>query len=180
MYSDFPVFEFGNYRLREIDVVRDAQRFLDYIGHEEVSSFIGASSVPQNIEEAFSELQYWAGLFKTGRSYYWAVANEADEIIGTLGFNNISNQHSRAEISYDLDKNYWGKGIMINSVFKIIEFAFQQLGVVRIQATVGTHNLRSIKLLESLSFKQEGTLAKYERLKGKYHDFYMYAIVRDV
>ncbi|MDX1924448.1 MAG: GNAT family protein, partial [Rickettsiaceae bacterium] len=92
--------------------------------------------------------------------------------------NNISSQHCRGEISYDLDKNYWGKGIMINAVFKIVEFAFGKLNLVRIQATVGKHNPRSIKLLENLNFKKEGELACYEKLKGKHYDFYMYAITR--
>lgn len=178
MFEHFPIFTFGEYKVRQIDPKKDAKDFLNYINQEEVSDFIGADSVPKNIDEAYKELSYWASLYLLRRSYYWAIANQDDQIIGTVGFNAISIQHERAELSYDLDKAYWGKGIMTNALFKIIEFAFLNLGIVRIQATVGQHNLRSIKLLESLNFIKEGELAKYEKLKGKHYDFYMYAITR--
>jgi ribosomal-protein-alanine N-acetyltransferase len=180
MFDEFPIFQFGEYRVRQIDAARDAQRFFDYVTKDEVSNFIGSDSIPQNVDQAYRELNYWGSLFAMGRSYYWAISNKNDEIIGTAGFNNISRQHQRGEISYDLDKNYWGNGIMTNAIFQIIEYSFQKLELVRIQATVGKHNPRSIKLLESLNFKKEGELAKYEKLKGKHYDFYMYAVTRNV
>lgn len=180
MFSEFPVFYFGEYKVRQINPQRDAELFYQYINQKEVSDFIGADSVPKTVEGAYRELSYWASLYSIGRSYYWAIANEKDEIIGTAGFNTISLQHLRAELSYDLNKEYWGKGIMTNTLFKIMEFALSKLDLVRIQATVGQHNIRSIKLLESLNFKKEGELAKYERLKGKHYDFFMYAITRNI
>ena len=180
MFTEFPRFEFGQYAMREINPAKDAELFFKYINQKEVSDFIGADSVPATIDGALRELNYWASLYTLGRSYFWAVVNEKDEIIGTAGFNNISRQHLRGEISYDLDKNYWGSGIMTNAIFNIVKFSFETLGLVRIQATVGQHNPRSIKLLENLGFKKEGELAKYERLKGKHYDFYMYAITRNV
>ncbi len=180
MYREFPQFDFGSFKLRQINAAKDAASFLNYIKKDEVSDFIGEDSVPKNIDQAFRELSYWGSLFPMGRSFYWAIANEKDEIIGTVGYNNISMQHLRAELSYDLNRDYWGSGIMTNSIFKIIEFSFQKLDLVRIQATVGQHNTRSIKLLETLSFKREGELSKFEKLKGKHYDFYMYATTRNV
>ena len=180
MFTEFPTFKFGNYALREINAVQDAELFYKYILQEEVSDFIGADSIPNNVNHAQRELAYWGSLFSLGRSYYWAIANELNQIIGTAGFNNISRQHLRGEISYDLDKNYWGRGIMTNAVYNIVEHAFNKMGLVRIQATVGQHNPRSIKTLENLGFKKEGELVNYERLKGKHHDFFMYAVTRNV
>ncbi len=180
MFIEFPSFKFGDYALRSINPEKDAERFLKYINQEEVSDFIGEDSVPKSYDAALNELKYWSSLFLYQRSYYWSVVDGNDEIIGTAGFNNISRQHLRGELSYDLDKNYWGKGIMTNAIFHIIEFSFKKMGLVRIQATVGQHNLRSLKLLENLGFKREGELSKYEKLKGKHYDFYMYAITRNV
>jgi len=180
MFSHFPTFKFGDYTVRAINAQKDALGFFNYVNKDEVSSFIGEDSVPETVDKAYQELNYWGSLFSLGRSYYWTIANEKDEIVGTVGFNNISRQHLRGELSYDLDPKYWGKGIMTNAVFLILEFALQKMGLVRIQATVGQHNPRSIKLLESLNFKKEGELAKYEKLQGKHYDFYMYAVTRNV
>lgn len=180
MFDEFPIFNFEHYSLREIDPIKDAELFLKYINHPEVSSFIGEESVPKSIEQAYEELSYWANLFITKRSYYWAIANIQNEIIGTIGFNIINRQHLRAELSYDLDRNYWGNGIISNSIAVLVDFVFSKLKIVRVQATVGHHNTRSIKLLETLGFTQEGTLAKYKMLKGRHYDFYMYAVTQDV
>ncbi len=180
MFSNFPIFKFGSYSMREINPTKDAELFYKYINQDEVSDFIGADSVPTSVEAAYRELAYWSSLFSLRRSYYWTIANGKDEIIGTAGYNNISVQHLRGEISYDLDKNYWGNGIMTNALFNMLEHAFKEMGLVRIQATVGQHNPRSIKVLESLGFKKEGELSKYEKLKGKHYDFFMYAITRNV
>ncbi len=176
MFEEFPVFSLGEYRLREIDPKIDADLFYKYVTQDEVCSFIGQDSVPKTTQQAYIELQYWSNLFYYKRSYYWALSNARNEIIGTAGFNNISIQHERAELSYDLNKDYWGNGLMTNSLVKILDFAFNSLNIVRIQATVGQHNTRSIKLLENLNFKREGELACYEKLKGQHYDFYMYAI----
>jgi [ribosomal protein S5]-alanine N-acetyltransferase len=180
MFERFPTFEIGEYKLRQIAPAKDAKLFYEYINHPIVNDFIGADNVPKSLEESQRELAYWYSLFALGRSYYWAIANSRDEIIGTAGFNNISTQHLRAEISYDLNPEYWGNGIMTNALFYIIEFALKEIELVRIQATVAQDNARSIKIMENLGFKREGELAKYERLKNKHHDFYMYAITRKV
>ncbi|MDX1916856.1 MAG: GNAT family protein [Rickettsiaceae bacterium] len=178
MFFEFPTFNFGDYHLREIDARNDADLFYKYITTNEVSKFLGQDSIPKTAAHATAELQYWANLFYSRRSYYWAIANQNNDIIGTAGFNHVSQQHARAELSYDLNPEYWGKGIMINTLYKILEYSFNTLELVRIQATVGQHNVRSIKLLENLNFRKEGELACYEKLQGKHYDFYMYAITR--
>ena len=180
MFSEFPLFEFENFNVRQINPEKDAPSFFNYINKSVVSDFIGADNVPKTIEQAQQELAYWASLYALGRSYYWSIVNQDDKIIGTAGFNNISKQHLRGEISYDLDPEYWGRGIMTNTIFKIIEFGFTELELVRIQATVAIHNNKSIKLMENLGFKKEGELACYEKLKGKHYDFYIYGITRRV
>ncbi|MDX1923908.1 MAG: hypothetical protein SFT91_01565, partial [Rickettsiaceae bacterium] len=80
MFEEFPVFSFGNYSLREINPKKDAELFYKYINQEEVSDFIGSDSVPDSVDQAYSELNYWSNLFNMRRSYYWAIANEEDEI----------------------------------------------------------------------------------------------------
>lgn len=180
MFTHFPTFEFENFKVRAINPEKDAQAFYKYINKNVVSDFIGADNVPKNIDEAYRELAYWGSLFALGRSYYWGIVNQDDALIGTAGFNNISKQHLRGEISYDLDPDYWGQGIMTNTVFKIIEFGLTRMELIRIQATVAINNERSIKLMENLGFKKEGELISYEKLKGKHYDFYMYGITRRV
>jgi ribosomal-protein-alanine N-acetyltransferase len=176
IYSSFPYFDLGDIILREIDPIDDALCFYNYMNSPQVAPFLADSDRPKDLEGAISELNYWHSLFRYKRSIYWAIADSSnDNIIGTLGFNQYSEVHRKVEISYDLDYNYWSKGIMTRALAKILEFAFEKMGVIRAQATVACHNERSIKVLERLDFEHEGRMRNYCILEGRPVDYYMYA-----
>ncbi|MDR0329531.1 MAG: GNAT family N-acetyltransferase, partial [Rickettsia sp.] len=99
-----------------------------------------------------------------------------NKLIGTAGFNTVSTMHLKAEISYDLDPAFWGKGIMLKSIKAILRF-IEYAGIVRTQATVINDNIRSINVLERCNFVKEGLLKKYEIVQGVHRDYYIYARV---
>jgi ribosomal-protein-alanine N-acetyltransferase len=175
IYQQFPVIDLNNnIILREL-VNDDAENYFGYMGRSEMLPFLTDNNRPTNIKQAEDELRYWASLFRNQRSIYWGIAlKDTDKLIGTAGFNNISKIHSKAEISYDLDPEFWGKGIMLKSIKTIVKF-IQQAGVVRIQATVINDNIKSINVLERCGFAKEGLLKKYEIVQGIHRDYYIYA-----
>ncbi|MDA9163630.1 GNAT family N-acetyltransferase [Rickettsiaceae bacterium] len=176
-FGPFPALDLGDIVLREI-VDRDAQDYLNYMSRDEMEGFLTKENRPQTFESALEEVKYWGSLFPSKRSIYWAIAlKETNQMIGTAGFNMISFPNSRAEISYDLDPRYWGKGIMLKSIKGILTFADHGLELVRIQATVITDNARSFKVLERCGFEKEGLLKKYEVVEGEHKDYYMYGRV---
>lgn len=176
-FSPFPTIDLGDIILREISV-EDAQDYFDYMSREEMAQSLTTTHRPDNLEQALEEVKYWGSLFQEKRSFYWAIAlKENNRMIGTAGFNNISFANSRAEISYDLSPDYWGRGIMLRSMKRILQFADQGLGLVRIQATVITENEKSIKVLERCNFAKEGIMKKYEVVEGQHKDYYMFARV---
>ncbi len=175
-YTLFPKFNLQEVILREINPIEDAEQFLAYMNDPNVAPFLADCDRPKTVNDAINELTYWYNLFKHRRSIYWAIAeNNTNYIIGTVGFNQYSDTHRKVEISYDLDYNYWSKGIMTRALEKIIEFAFDKMNVIRIQATVAYHNDRSIRVLERLGFTREGIMKNFCILEGKPIDYYMYA-----
>jgi ribosomal-protein-alanine N-acetyltransferase len=175
----FPEFDLEDVILREIDPKSDAKDFYYYIRKKEVAEFVPAPEIPKDIDEAVKELDYWHSLFRQRRSIFWAIeCKSTKKFIGMAGCNSFSNTHNRAEISYDLSYDFWGKGIMQRSLEQILVFLHEGLGAVRIQATVAISNKRSIKLLESLGFQREGLMPKYALLNGEYLDYYMYGKVK--
>lgn len=177
LFQPFPVIDLNDIVLREI-TEDDAQHYFNYMSRPEMSSFLTDSNRPTTFEEALTEVKYWGSLFRNKRSFYWGIALKSNnQLIGTLGFNVIYFAHMRAEISYDLDYEYWGKGIMLKSIKAILKFADLALGLVRVQATVIKDNERSIKVLERTGFLPEGILKKYEIVEGVHKDYYMYARV---
>ena len=176
-FGDFPALDLGDVILREIKE-SDAQDYFEYMSNNAMEGFLTKENRPSSVEKALEEVKYWGSLFPQKRSIYWAIAlKESNKMIGTAGFNLISFPNSRAEISYDLSPEYWGKGIMLKSINGILKFADVALELVLVQATVITDNERSLNVLERTGFKKEGLLKKYEVVEGEHKDYYMYSRV---
>jgi [ribosomal protein S5]-alanine N-acetyltransferase len=180
-FKEFDLGENYEFKLTVIDPEKDCTDYFFYMNHPEVERYIPVGNKVADIKAAKTELIYWASMFKNRRGAYWKIAKKDDnKIVGTVGFNHISLISKKSEISYDLDFNYWGKGIMKKSLSTIVDFAINELGLCRIQATMVTSNKRSIKLLEKLKFVREGMLRKYENLSldSENSDAYVYSFVK--
>lgn len=177
VFMIFPVIRLDeNYFLRRISVDNDAIEFFNFIRKKEVAAYLSEDDIPSSPETARIELGYWNQLFDRKACIYWAIATIKDNIIiGTCGFNYWNKGQRRAEISYDLNYDYWGRGIATKSVAAITNFALSSMKVQRVQATVAVDNTSSIKVLEKNGFKREGFMEKYGFLGGKARDFYMYS-----
>lgn len=178
VFNKFPVIELEQFRLREL-TEHDAAGLLEYISDPEVNRYISDEDTPKNIQEAFEEVKYWSSLFHYKRSVYWTIARKKDDkIIGSCGYNMWSMGHARGEISYDLARSCWNRGVMTKALKAITDFGFEKMKLNRIQATVAISNAASIRVLEKLGFKREGCLQEFGKLKESFEDSYMYAILR--
>jgi ribosomal-protein-alanine N-acetyltransferase len=176
LHGPFPVLELNDIVLRELRD-EDAEDYFNYMNKPEMALYLTDSNRPSTLKESLDEVNYWASLYKNRRSFYWGIAlKDNNKLIGTAGFNVITTSHLKAEISYDLDVEFWGQGIMLKSIKNILKLA-DYMGLTRIQATVITNNVRSINLLERCGFVKEGILKKYEIVAGEHKDYYMYARV---
>jgi len=71
-----------------------------------------------------------------------------------------------------------GKGYATEAVNLLLKFLFSSKNVERIQATTHVENLSSQKVLEKNGFKREGELRCSLYRNGKYHNTYIYSILR--
>ena len=178
-FAVFPEIRMSDVVLREIRP-EDANNFFHYINNMHVKKYLSADDTPSTIEKAREELGYWSRLFRYRHSIYWGIADsKTDQLIGTCGFNNWSTCHQRAEISYDLAYEYWGKGIMTRIIAAMCEFSFTKMNTNRIQATVTLENMASFKVLEKNGFIAEGMMRNYGLLHGQKKDFYMCGLIKE-
>jgi len=61
-----------------------------------------------------------------------------------------------AELGYWVGEPFWGKGIASAAVALITDYAFTQLGFVRVHAGVLAHNPASMRILEKNGYVLEG------------------------
>ncbi|MGK5050407.1 GNAT family N-acetyltransferase [Janthinobacterium sp. RB2P8] len=108
------------------------------------------------------------------------VLRDGGQLVGTIGLNTISAPHRTAEIAYDLAPAVWGRGVATSIVNAVVDWGFQYLGLLRIQATVLESNSRSIRVLERCDFEREGYLRCYRQIRGKSGNFWLYARIAGV
>jgi ribosomal-protein-alanine N-acetyltransferase len=163
-----------NYLLREQSDA-DTDAFFNYYSKDpNVTRYILATT-PTSPEEALAEIQYCRNLFYHKRGLYWTLARrDNNQIIGSVGLY-MNNHHHRAEICYDLAQAYWRKGIMNKALKVVIDFAFEKLGVFRIEALTLKENIASIGILLKQGFVREGTLRKYRYFKDVARDVELFA-----
>lgn len=100
-------------------------------------------------------------------------------IVGRIGLHHINYQNRIAEIGYWLADGLQGKGIMTKSCTAIIDHAFKDLGLNRIEIKCGIGNVKSRAIAERLHFKQEGILRQAELLNGQFIDLYLYSMLKE-
>lgn len=98
-----------------------------------------------------------------------------DRLIGTAGFHTVSPRNGTAEIAYDCAPEVWGQGIARAACDALTRWAFEHVGLVRVQATTLISNTRSQRVLDACGFEREGLLRRYRMVRGRPGDFWMYA-----
>jgi len=106
---------------------------------------------------------------------YTIIELKSNKVIGSCGFNYIDFNNAKAEIGYDLNKKFWGQGFAKEAISCLIQYAFNDLGLNRIEAKIEPQNISSIKLIERLNFTYEGTLRQTEKSKNLFIDLRMYS-----
>ncbi len=98
------------------------------------------------------------------------------ECAGSVAFINIDDH--KAQMSFWLGSRFQGRGIVTNAVRLVTEFGFDTCGFLRIWGYTSDNNPASRKVLEKAGFLLEGIHKKEWSKSGRYHDSYVYAIVR--
>ena len=173
----FPTLDIDDeYTLRE-QTIEDTNEFFEYYTDPLVSRYILAK-IPATLKEAQEEMEYCKKLFQYRQGIYWTIARKSDnKMIGAIGLY-INNHHHRAEICYDLHKDYWHKGIMYRAMVKVIEYMFRYGGIHRFEAVTVKENTASINILNRLGFVFEGSLRNYRYFNNKPHDVEMFALTK--
>ncbi|PEX09015.1 N-acetyltransferase [Priestia megaterium] len=150
MSNYFPIIKTKRLILREI-VAEDAGNILKYLSDKEVMKHYGLEPFT-TVEDASNEIAWYKSILNEKSGIRWGITlKEQDDIIGSCGFLNRVHNHCRAEIGYELSKDYWGNGIA---------------------------NAASQKLIKKKGFIKEGLLRSYEFTCGKFDDLYMYSLLK--
>lgn len=97
--------------------------------------------------------------------------------IGEAGILSLNRVADRCVIGYNLLPDYWGKGYATEISKSLIEYAFDELQVERVEALALKSNIASCKVLEKSGMYLDGLLRHFAKIRGKYEDVCYYSII---
>lgn len=81
-----------------------------------------------------------------------------------------------ATVGYWVDSQLAGGGVATAAAGLALDYAFQVMGLHRVQATVHPDNAASRRVLEKIGMRQEGVLRHYMRIGGRYMTHELWAV----
>lgn len=103
-------------------------------------------------------------------------------IVSLTGSEYGPDETSRArsmELAYWLAPEHHGEGYGGDAAATMVEYAFSDRNLRRVEARCGAFNDASAGLLSSLGFEREGRLRGAAWYRGDYHDVFVYGLLRE-
>jgi RimJ/RimL family protein N-acetyltransferase len=161
--------------LRELRA-SDAASLCALLTTEEVARFI---SPPPTTVEGFEKFIAWTLRQRTAGAYvcFAVTLRGFDTAIGIFQVRNLGSTFDTAEWGFAIGSPFWGTGVFEDGAELVLDFAFETLGVHRLEARAAVKNGRGNGALLKMGAVQECVLRQSFQKDGAYLDQVLYAIL---
>jgi RimJ/RimL family protein N-acetyltransferase len=161
--------------LRELRL-SDAPSLFTMLTTEEVARFI---SPPPSTVDGFEKFIAWTQRQRRLGAYVcFAVTVDGSDIaIGIFQVRQLESNFATAEWGFAIGSPYWGTGVFQKGAELVLQFAFDTVGVHRLEARAAVRNGRGNGALRKLGAVQEGVLRKSFLRNGEYLDQVLWTIL---
>jgi len=117
--------------------------------------------------------------WQLGTGYSFGILVE----VGLAGEINLSGVQrgpfQNAYVGYWIDRAHAGQGYVPESLVLMARFAFEDLGLHRIQVAIIPRNAPSRRVVEKLGLREEGVAVRYLAINGVWEDHVRYALTAE-
>lgn len=107
------------------------------------------------------------------------VIHFRDEFVGLIGFKGIDKANRKVEIGYWLSEQFQKRGIMTQSLRRLVDYAFKQMDINRVQVKCAVGNHPSKNIPKRLGFVLEGIERDGELLvDNMFTDLEIYSFIK--
>ena len=97
--------------------------------------------------------------------------------VGRVALSNIVRASwQNATLGYFIGQHFTGRGLATQAVRLVLQVAFENLSLHRVQAAAMPRNLASIRVLEKAGFVHEGMARRYLEINGIWEDHLLYGV----
>ncbi|HEY4516000.1 MAG TPA: GNAT family protein [Candidatus Paceibacterota bacterium] len=100
-----------------------------------------------------------------------------NHLVGGIGLYPWDKTHKKTSIGYWLAEEFQGRGIMNDSLKKVLKYGFTEMGLNRIEVCCAVGNTKSSALPKKLGFTYEGIERQGEFLYDHFVDMEVYSLL---
>ncbi|WP_412459212.1 GNAT family N-acetyltransferase [Alkalihalobacillus trypoxylicola] len=178
IYGDLPEIKTERLRLRKWKK-EDLESLYAYGSNENVTKYVTWDTY-SSYDDAERFIEQILQQYEQQQISPWAIEwRKTGDVIGNVDFVNWNIQDRRAELGYVLNESYWNKGVMTEAVKALIQFGFEKMNLVRLEAKCFEENIGSAKVMEKSGMLYEGKMRKYKYIKGIHQNIKIYSILKE-
>lgn len=172
---DLLVLETSRLRLRRFTGA-DMPVFLAYRNDPEIARYQSWESYSEVEGQAFLEHQRQTLPGTPGAWCQFALEElSSGRMLGDCALHVDGTEQRKGEIGFTLARENQGRGFATEAVGRLLEYAFDELGLHRVVAITDCRNHASVSLLERVGMRREAHFHEHIWFKGGWGDEYLYA-----
>jgi RimJ/RimL family protein N-acetyltransferase len=175
--ANTPVLLGSRVALRELRL-SDASALLSVLTTEEVTRFI---SPPPTTVQGFERFITWANARRAAGTYicFAVVPHGSETAIGIIQVRQLDPGFVTGEWGFAIGQAFWGTGLFVEAAELVLAFAFETVGVQRLEARAAVANGRGNGALRKLGAQREAVLRQSFSRHGCQLDQALWSILRD-
>ncbi len=156
----------------------DAAALLTHLGTEEAGRFMPPA--PSTVD-GFAEFIERAQREREAGQYacFAVVPDGATRPVGIFQLRGLDAGFATAEWTFAIGPAYWGTGLFMASARLLLAFAFEHLGVLRLEGRAAVMNGRGNGALRKAGAVQEGVLRRAFQRNQRYYDQVLWSILAE-
>jgi len=158
----------------------DLAPFMAYRNDPEVARYQSWESCNEREARSFIREAGSARVGVPGEWFGFAIeSKDTGDLIGDCALRVDEHEPYRAEIGFTLAREHQGRGFASEAVSRLLDYAFDTLGLHRVVAIADRRNAPSWALLERVGMRREAHFLENVWFKGGWADEYLYAVLKD-
>ncbi len=161
--------------LREADAVT----IMEWMHDERINSAFRVNMQDKTYDDAVAFIKNAQVQMRNKEAFHYAIADEADEYLGTISLQEYDAINKQAEYTIALRIKAQGHSIGAIATNLILDKAFCDLDLQRVYLDVLEDNYRAIRMYEKVGFVYEGTQRRALIIRGQYRNLRLYSILKE-
>lgn len=134
------------------------------------------------VEDVESRIDSWEIQAQMANGACWGIFAKGagslnSELAGVIILGWIQAAHLSASVSYWLGECFTGRGLATDALKLLSRFAFNRLGLNRLEISASVTNAKSAAVATRAGFTPEGTCREYEFINGKFVDHVRFSLL---